>query len=179
MDGRTDKDILKRTIWDWIISSSIIWAYFLDAVQTKRAADVSVQNTFKVEGKVYFFINQLKTFDEARSVCKKLGGDLASSLSYKEFDAVTAKLKLLGSGALVYAGAKMQGSDLMNDWMWVTGEPLPIKFQKWRRNNDGTIWEPNGRGANRAVFAFADNLNNEPYLATVESTRHLPILCQI
>merc|ERR1711911_176905 len=112
--------------------------------------------------------------------CNELGGDLASVLSYKEFDGVAAKLELLiGRNHLVWAGAKMQGNDLMNDWKWLTGEPLPIKFQKWRRHDDGTIREPEHLDAKCAVFAFSDTLNNEPYLATVGCGGTNRFLCQI
>jgi len=150
-----------------------------DAVQTKRAADVSVQKTFKVEGKFYIFINQKKSFDQARSVCNELGGDLASILSYKEFDGIISKLELI-SKKLVWVGAKLRGSDLMNDWEWLTGEPLPIKFRKWRRNDDGTIREPDLLTHNCALIAFQENLNNEPHLATVPCTGSpRNFLCQI
>jgi len=95
--------------------------------------------TFAVNGKTYVYVNERKTWDEARQSCKGLGGDLASLPSIELNDAVVANLKSIEKkprymwvGAYHYAGMNWK-----ERWYWLSGDALCVtffpgsKFSRW------------------------------------------------
>merc|ERR1711942_34961 len=88
---------------------------------------------FPVEGKTYVYINEKKTWTKARTACKALGGDLASILSYEEYDKIKEILTNATECKYIWIGAERTGSeeDKKHNWFWLTGEPLPFNHAKW------------------------------------------------
>ena len=64
---------------------------------------------FPVEGKTYVYINEKKTWTKARTACKALGGDLASILSYEEYDKIKEILTNATECNYIWIGAKRTG----------------------------------------------------------------------
>jgi len=84
--------------------------------------------------KKYIYVTKSTAWSNAQGICKKKGGDLASFLSYAEFDKVTKKFAYEIQWSYPWVGAKMHlpsGSDHKNSWYWVTGEPLSPFYKKW------------------------------------------------
>merc|ERR1712126_127920 len=108
--------------------------------KVKRQDDQTVTKMFRVGGKSYVLGLEAKTWQEARAACKNLGGDLASSISYKEFDGIVAAAKASKTkdnpknkwAFCVWVGAyRNKGNTGNNGWKWITGEPLSSKYAKW------------------------------------------------
>ena len=112
--------------------------------ETDETEVVNVRKFFQVMGKSYVLSEDtISTFEGAREFCKNMGGDLASALSYKEYDSIvkdhleTADYK----NKFIWVGFKRTGEDkssnkIKADVQWITGEPIPPSFAKW--------WQPGG-----------------------------------
>ena len=135
-----------------------------------------------VSGKAYLYLPSKLNWNDAREACRDLGGDLAVIGTYREFEEIIPSLVQYNThGGLIWVGAKLRGKDLMNDWYWVSGEPLSTKFKKWI-NKNGKITEPDVLSHDCAVIIMRGNEreNNGPSLATIPCSTSARIsLCQI
>jgi len=104
---------------------------------SKRLADKEITSGKK---KYRYVANPTKSWHDARGECKKRGGDLASFLSYAEFEEVVEKFAWEIHWSVPWVGAKVQmpsgKTDYKNHWYWVTGEPLSPEYKKWYNNGD-------------------------------------------
>ena len=75
----------------------------------RRLNDASGNKVFQVEGKTYVYINEKKTWTKARTACKALGGDLASILSYEEYDKIKEILTNATECKYIWIGAERTG----------------------------------------------------------------------
>ena len=64
----------------------------------------------------------------ARQSCKTKGGDLAVMTSYEMIDSIKAYLVDVGE---YWVGAK-NPSKKKDSWKWLSGEPIPMSFARWR-----------------------------------------------
>merc|ERR1711974_404716 len=97
---------------------------------------LSTDKEITIGKKKYKYVNSpLQNWHTARGKCKNLGGDLASFLSYAEFDKVAKAFAWEIHYSHPWVGAKMHlpsgKTDHKNHWYWVTGEPLSPKYKKW------------------------------------------------
>ena len=127
----------------------------------------------------------LPSFTAARTFCQNLHGDLASALSYEEFD-LLVKHHLVPDDFLtkyIWVGAKRSGEDTTNaiktDVYWITGEPLPPSYKKW--------WQPGGVQSHTepdshccGVIHVNGNVRegNGPALSTFGENHDFRALCQ-
>merc|ERR1712121_463245 len=96
--------------------------------KVKRQDDQSVTKAFSVGWKSYVLVLGSKGWNAARTACQDIGGDLASPISYKEFDGIVAAVKssrATGDAQYVWVGASKTGDDITTGLTWITGEPLP------------------------------------------------------
>merc|ERR1712042_222709 len=130
----------------WISVFAVLFSTTISAatpaLKGKNAARMS-EETEVVNGKKVLSEDTISTFEGAREFCKNMGGDLASALSYKEYDSIvkdhleTADYK----NKFIWVGFKRTGEDkssnkIKTDVQWITGEPIPPSFAKW--------WQPGG-----------------------------------
>ena len=100
-------------------------------------------------GNVYcvYDLDEVKTWEQAKTYCEKQGGHLATITSQEENDFLYSYLKDCGIRAAFFglSDAKSEGN-----WEWVTGEK--VTYTNWYPN------EPNNDGGseNEAGFYFAD-----------------------
>jgi len=112
------------------------------------AADMPIMHVFPSQAQYYVYIKDQMTWLEARKACQKLGGDLATFPSYKTFDDVVAALKLsnyLETNSGVWVGAnRRQTGGKPEDFKWISGEFLPVDFNKW---HIGYVGDKEDKGA--------------------------------
>jgi len=137
-----------------------------------RAKDVSAK-PFQVGCKSYVVIKESLFWDEGRQKCNELGGDLASVFTYKEFEGMIQNIRFDKVRWWIWLGGQLKGPDPVNDWFWVSGEPIPSKFGKWKNDGKKNI-EPEAKGpislnGDCVVIRRDGNRreNNGPSLATV------------
>merc|ERR1712042_302688 len=106
--------------------------------ETDETEVVNVRKFFQVMGKSYVLSEDtISTFEGAREFCKNMGGDLASALSYKEYDSIVDHLETADyKNKFIWVGFKRTGEDkssnkIKTDVQWITGEPIPPSFAKW------------------------------------------------
>merc|ERR1711951_52409 len=112
-------------------------------VRAAGAPGIKIRKSFSIIGKFYMLSEDpIPSFTAARTFCQNLHGDLASALSYEEFD-LLVKHHLVPDDfrdEYIWVGAKRSGEDTTNtiktDVYWITGEPLPPSYKKW--------WQPGG-----------------------------------
>jgi len=95
-----------------------------------RLSDSSVT----IGNKTYTVQTTSWTWDTARGQCQLKGGDLASFLSYAEFQKVIPKFAGINHKKVLWVGARLwlQGTtNFIDNWYWVTGEPLSPFYKKW------------------------------------------------
>jgi len=119
---------------------------------SKRLADKEITSGKK---KYIYVANPTKSWHDARGECKKRGGDLASFLSYAEFEEVVEKFAWEIHWSVPWVGARMHLpsgiTDVKNNWYWVTGEPLSPEYKKWY--NDGrTEYPKDGSTSNQCAY---------------------------
>jgi len=117
------------------------------ALSVKRQDDQVVTKMFRVEDKTYNLILERKGWQSARAACQDLGGDLASPISYSEFDGIVAAIRSVRiQGPLPEARCFWIGAyrrrldydytyDLKNDWYWITGQHLSPNYAKWHHKD--------------------------------------------
>merc|ERR1712002_43355 len=112
-----------------------------DGNVAKRLNDAADSKVFQVKGKTYVYIHRKETWENARTACQglggdfKLNGDLASILSYKEYDRILDKLPT-DECDYIWIGARwkeeLTGTEnFKHNWFWLTGEPLPFNHARW------------------------------------------------
>merc|ERR1712168_676271 len=148
--------------------------------KVKRQDDQSVTKAFSVGCKSYVLVLGSTGWNAARLACQGIGGDLASPISYKEFDGIVAAVKssrATGDAQYVWVGAKLvDKTKIINGWEWITGEPLPAttprpRYAKWR---DG---EPEEVELYKDHYAFIDSQLTK--LRTWPEEKQLSFLCEI
>ena len=132
-------------------------------------------------GELYLYNPSHLNWTDARRACRDFGYDLAMFGSYREYDAITPFLphdhKPYG---YIWVGAKLMGEDLMNDFQWVSGEPLSPKFMKW--TNDGIKNIEPDTVDQKCVIIYKDGNKKErngPSLGTWNCHYTAPSLCQL
>jgi len=135
--------------------------------------------------KYKYVASSSQTWHNARGKCKNLGGDLASFLSYAEFDEVAKKFAYEIHSNVPWVGAKMHlpsgTTDHKNSWYWVTGEPLPPQYKKWY-NNGGTQYPKDGSSSNQCALLNRDGNMREgggPSLLPTSCSSKYKYLCEI
>ena len=114
-----------------------------------------------------------KTWTEARKECQGMGADLASPLSYNEFDEIIASIQETDERRVVtvWIGARLNGTDIRNDWYWISGEPLPVNYLKW------ADFEPDNVIDGCAFMAYARGYSPDLRTWTCDSDK-IEYLCQ-
>merc|ERR1711911_149663 len=99
-------------------------------LRMKDAADLhNLVQVFKIRGETYIYVKERKSWNAARAICKRNGGDLATFPRYNAFDDVSAVLP----DEHTWVGAFHHGNDIKTGWKWVTGELLSYENPKWRQ----------------------------------------------
>jgi len=139
----------------------------------------------------YVYIKKKMTWFEARKVCQKLGGDLATFPSYKAFDYIDAAIEPVfeyidtqhGQHG-IWVGAIREGRTWKEldrgHWNWISGEHFPKDFNKWYNGAVG----PNVLNYKGAFLTYSNynkmylNITKGYMKADFQSTL-LHSLCQI
>jgi len=135
--------------------------------------------------KYRYVASPTKSWDAARLECKRRGGDLASFLSYAEFEEVAEKFAYEIHWNVPWVGARMHLpsgiTDVKNNWYWVTGEPLSPDYKKWY-NNGNTEFPKDGSTSSQCAYIQAyGNMeeSNGPSLYPGGCSSSLRYLCEI
>jgi len=148
---------------------------------SKRLAD----KTITTGKKKYVYVAKGLAWSSARGKCKQLGGDLASFLSYAEFNEVVEKFAWEIHNSSPWVGAKLHlpsgSTDYKNNWYWVTGEPLSPEYEKWYNNGD--VKYPGSNTASNMCAFIQKNGNmregNGPSLKPASCSVGRHCLCEI
>merc|ERR1712126_22365 len=154
--------------------------------ETDETEVVNVRKFFQAMGKSYVLSEDtISTFEGAREFCKNMGGDLASALSYKEYDSIVDHLETADyKNKFIWVGFKRTGEDkssnkIKTDVQWITGEPIPPSFAKW--------WQPGGSDSHEepdkhtyGVIHPTGNVRegDGPSMAVHTEDKELRALCQ-
>merc|ERR1712168_467095 len=151
--------------------------------KVKRQDDQSVTKAFSVGCKSYVLVLGSTGWNAARLACQGIGGDLASPISYKEFDGIVAAVKssrATGDAQYVWVGAKLEDkTKIIDGWEWITCEPLPAttprpRYAKWYDGEPET--ESYAKGDH---YAFIDAQLEDAKLRTWPEKKKLSFLCEI
>merc|ERR1712168_641743 len=154
--------------------------------KVKRQDDQSVTKAFSVGCKSYVLVLGSTGWNAARLACQGIGGDLASPISYKEFDGIVAAVKssrATGDAQYVWVGAKLEIETAGTDgWEWITGEPLPAgeknkgtpRYAKWHDGEPEKEFIQPGHH-----YAFIDAKLADAKLRTWPEDKQLSFLCEI
>jgi len=147
---------------------------------SKRLADTTIGT---VGNKKYVFQSKTMDWYTARRMCMQQGGNLASFLSYAEFDRVTLKSQFYIHTYTMWVGARLHTrgtSDFTNNWYWVTGEPLSPFYNKWY--NYGSTHMPSSGSTSSDCTYINSNGNmfdNGPSLYPAACGNKYYSLCEI
>jgi len=137
---------------------------------------------FEVLGEVFVFVKEVKTWDEARQICKSMKGDLASLPSSEMSDDVLAQIRaqdykaipeanLFSANDVVWLGATHSAISHYNGWAWVSGDYLSGHDERWR-GKDG--------GADKSATLVLEGIGTKPgYFGDLPHNWAIPFLCQI
>jgi len=140
-----------------------------DAKRESEYTRITVYDNYReieILGKKYLRadVNKLKSWEKAKAKCEEKNGILASNLSpewFKEaakFQEGYDGINGLGHYSGYWVGAQLQGTNLKNDWKWITGESLPLSHPNWQKG----IPHFNLPGAKQyCVFAIIERDNND------------------
>jgi len=124
-----------------------------------RQAEPSIRLAYPTKSfgkKKYTWISGSRSWNNQRSVCNSGNyGDLASILSYAEFEKITQEFHAQLHNQCTWVGAKLhlQGTnDITNNWYWLTGEPLSPMHKKWQNNGAGTKYPASGSKSRDCVY---------------------------
>merc|ERR1712168_1098436 len=152
--------------------------------KVKRQDDQSVTKAFSVGWKSYVLVLGSRGWNAARTACQNVGGDLASLISYKEFDGIVAAVKssrATGDAQNVWVGAKLKDgwtkTETEDGWEWITGEPLPAGTPRYAKWHDGEPETEDFRPGHH--YAFIDAQHEDAKLRTWPEEKQLSFLCEI
>jgi len=109
---------------------------------------INEPNTFKIDGGCYMFVNQTKSFNNAKTFCESKGGSL--------FEPRTVRTNKLVAD---------KGYEVLDNSMWLgiistTGKSGPWKFASSGENVSQTIWhnsQPNDSGSEICAYVGKSN----------------------
>jgi len=144
-----------------------------------RLSDAS----YTIGKKKYVYQSKGMAWSTARTKCMEQGGDLASFLSYAEFEEVVQKFWRYIHRGNMWVGAHMHlhnTQDHKNNWYWVTGEPLSPFYKYWY-NNGGTHYPDEGSTSYKCAYINANGYRsgNGPSLAVNTCSITNKSLCEI
>ena len=119
----------------------------------------STDNAKSFGKRKYTWLSTTGSWSTQRSRCKSKQMDLASILSYAEFDKIVEAfhMEILNKGCM-YVGAQLHlhgTSDFIHNWYWVTGEPLSPSYRKWY-NYDTVQYPASGSTSKGCVTIHSD-----------------------
>jgi len=111
--------------------------------------NIRLSDTPKSFGKKkYTWLSTGRSWHSQRSICKSsYGGDLASILSYAEFEKIAQEFHAELHKSCMWVGAMLHlhgTNDFTNNWYWLTGEPLSPMHKKWYNDGAGTNYPESG-----------------------------------
>ena len=143
------------------------------------AKNSDIQKVIQGDGKT-FALSKKSTYnwDEARTFCQQLGGDLATFPNIKNFKLVVAQFpKSSDYRPWIRVGGKRSGQDTKNkiktDMYWVTGENIPITYPGWRLRSR----EPDSQMT--VILYPTGGKDNKPSLASIGVSSRYRALCQV
>jgi len=103
-------------------------------------------------GKAFLIVEEKNTWQEARTACQQIGGDLAKLNNYEDYDLINSFYKSEDYTWFWIGGYQGgTGPDWWENFEWLSGEPIPWKFQYWNTAH------PNIPGRKCLVLTYEEN----------------------